>query len=236
MRHIYLIRHGQASFDADDYDQLSPLGEEQSRLLGDWFKQSGQQLDRVVMGGNRRHYQTAQQCLQQFRNSPSDFPETDWIVDPGFDEFDHQEVLLRSHPEFADFRALKLSINHHPHPRRAFQNMFTAAVNRWIGGEHDDYSESWVQFQRRCRLALLRLIEGSDEQENYWIFTSGGIISALLQDVLGISDQRIFDLNASLVNSGFSKLRMGNSRISLNYLNSSAHLEIHQRADLVSYR
>ncbi|MFZ6800522.1 histidine phosphatase family protein [Undibacterium sp. Di24W] len=239
MGHIYLIRHGQASFDADDYDQLSPLGEEQSRLLGDWFKQSGQTVSQVVMGSNRRHRQTAQQCLKQFRNSPDDFPETDWIVDPGFDEFDHQDVLLRNHPEFADFRALKQSFNNHPHPRRAFQFMFAAAVNRWISGEHEDYKESWAQFQRRCRLALQRLLkveDAEDEQQNYWIFTSGGTISALLQDIIGINDQRIFDLNASLLNSGVSRLRTGSTRVSLNYLNCSAHLEIHQRPELLSYR
>ncbi|MFZ6819300.1 histidine phosphatase family protein [Undibacterium sp. Ji22W] len=236
MSHIYLIRHGQASFDADDYDQLSPLGEEQSRLLGDWFKQNGETLSQVVMGSNRRHRQTAQQCLQQFRNSPDDFPETEWIVDAGFDEFDHQDVLLRNHPEFADFRALKQSFNNHPHPRRAFQQMFAAAVNRWVNGEYNDYKESWVQFQQRCRLALQRLSETKSEQHNMWIFTSGGTISALLQDVLGISDQRIFDLNASLLNSGVSKLQIGTKRIGLGYLNSTAHLETHQRPELISFR
>ena len=71
MRHIYLIRHGQASFDADDYDQLSPLGEEQSRLLGDWFRQSGQTLNQVVMGSNRRHRQTAGMAARFFRPRPA---------------------------------------------------------------------------------------------------------------------------------------------------------------------
>ncbi|MEC8667907.1 MAG: histidine phosphatase family protein, partial [Pseudomonadota bacterium] len=31
---LYLIRHGQASFGADDYDVLSPIGHEQARALG----------------------------------------------------------------------------------------------------------------------------------------------------------------------------------------------------------
>ena len=34
MRLIYLVRHGQASFGKRDYDALSELGHEQSRLLG----------------------------------------------------------------------------------------------------------------------------------------------------------------------------------------------------------
>lgn len=239
MRQLYLIRHGQASFDADDYDQLSPLGEEQARLLGDWLTHCGLRPDHVVMGSNRRHRQTAQYCLQQCRKTPDEFPETDWRIDSGFDEFDHQEVLLKNYPEFADFAALKQSFNHHPHPRRAFQLMFSSAVQRWISGEYDDYQESWQQFQQRCRLALQRLIETSATQEtkdHVWIFTSGGTISVLLQNVLGISDQRIFDLNASLLNSGVTKLQVGTQRMGLGYLNSTAHLETHQRSELVSFR
>ena len=34
MSNIYLVRHGQASFGAADYDQLSELGLRQSALLG----------------------------------------------------------------------------------------------------------------------------------------------------------------------------------------------------------
>ena len=34
MSRILLVRHGQASLGAADYDQLSDLGEEQSRILG----------------------------------------------------------------------------------------------------------------------------------------------------------------------------------------------------------
>ena len=34
MSRILLVRHGQASFGADDYDDLSPTGHEQSRVLG----------------------------------------------------------------------------------------------------------------------------------------------------------------------------------------------------------
>lgn len=236
MSHIYLIRHGQASFDAEDYDQLSPLGEEQSRLLGDWMRHSGQQLDQVVIGVNRRHRQTAQQCLQHYRKAPNDFSENDWTLDRGFNEFDHEEVILKYCTEFSDFSAFKQFLNKQTNPHRTLQTMFSAAMQRWTGGEHDDYRESWVEFQTRCRLALSGLIASAGEQENIWIFTSGGTISVLLQDLLGIPNQRIFDLNASLINTGVSKLRVSSDRLRLHYLNNPAHLEIHQRSDLISYR
>ena len=37
MTTIYFIRHGQASFGAESYDQLSPNGELQAKILGQYF-------------------------------------------------------------------------------------------------------------------------------------------------------------------------------------------------------
>ena len=42
---LYLIRHGQASFGADDYDVLSPVGVRQSQALGEHLAQLGVRLD-----------------------------------------------------------------------------------------------------------------------------------------------------------------------------------------------
>ena len=47
---LLLVRHGQASWGADDYDRLSPLGEEQSRLLGAALAARGVRPDLVVRG------------------------------------------------------------------------------------------------------------------------------------------------------------------------------------------
>ena len=48
---LYLVRHGQASFGADDYDQLSDLGHKQSVRLGEYFAQERHPLRRP----DRRH-------------------------------------------------------------------------------------------------------------------------------------------------------------------------------------
>ena len=42
---LLLVRHGQASFGAADYDQLSGRGVEQSRRLGDWLADGGHRFD-----------------------------------------------------------------------------------------------------------------------------------------------------------------------------------------------
>ena len=47
---LYLVRHGQASFGADDYDQLSKLGVQQSQRLGEYWRARGMRFDAVLMG------------------------------------------------------------------------------------------------------------------------------------------------------------------------------------------
>ena len=78
MGEIYLVRHGQASFGAADYDQLSDLGFEQARRLGLWLAETGQRFNLAVTGALRRHHQTAASCLTALG---SGCPR---IADPGF--------------------------------------------------------------------------------------------------------------------------------------------------------
>ena len=44
---LYLVRHGQASFGADDYDVLSPLGHQQALRLGEDFAAKGMEIGRA---------------------------------------------------------------------------------------------------------------------------------------------------------------------------------------------
>ena len=63
MTTIYLIRHGQASFGAESYDKLSPNGELQAILLGQYFNQILKEAPYVVAGSMQRHQQTATLAL-----------------------------------------------------------------------------------------------------------------------------------------------------------------------------
>ena len=55
MGRLLLVRHGQASFGADDYDALSELGHEQARVLGESFARRGIRPELVLSGSLRRH-------------------------------------------------------------------------------------------------------------------------------------------------------------------------------------
>jgi len=184
MGQIYLVRHGQASFGASDYDQLSELGVEQSRLLGGWLSSCGVRFTSAVTGSLRRHRQTAEACLAALPAPQK--PAGDWRADPGFDEYDHEELLVRHRPEFADTAAANRSLEKNENPRRAFQEIFAQAMARWMSGAHDvEYRESWPAFRARCRAALERVVAQPGVSQNIVVFTSGGpIAGAILPGIL----------------------------------------------------
>ena len=235
MGQIYLVRHGQASFGAANYDQLSPLGFEQARLLGQWFANSRQIFQRVVCGGMLRHRQTADSCLSELPKAL--LADTEWLTDPGFAEFDHVEVLVKHCPEFSSPEEFKAYAARQPDPKYAFENIFVAAMLRWMGGEQDaDYTETWKQFQARCVGALERLTAEASTSESTVVFTSGGTISAICQHLLELPDHKTLEMNWNIANCSITKLQHRPGKITLNYLNNFAHLEWLGEANSITYR
>src|SRR5258708_9795586 len=92
MSTIYLVRHGQACFGTANYDQLSDTGRDQVRLLGGYFAQSGERIDRIYSGALNRQCETADLIAQAVG-----IPGATVAVQPAFDEYDG-DIILR---EFA---------------------------------------------------------------------------------------------------------------------------------------
>ena len=244
MAQIYLVRHGQASFGSQNYDQLSDLGSEQARHLGRWWSERDLSVSRVVTGQLQRHLQTARACLAQMQGIAEDQLNTEgWHSDAGFNEYNHHEVLARHVPAFDDPAEVKRFLMTTPNGRQAFQEIFSEAVARWMSGDFDqEYTETWQVFRQRCIAAFERQIRHPDPAKNIVIFTSGGTISALCQHVLGFPDARFAELNWSLVNGAVTRFHLQSAqsakqpaKLALAYLNNFSHLEHLNRPELISY-
>jgi broad specificity phosphatase PhoE len=234
MGQILLVRHGQASFGSANYDQLSELGYEQARLLGQWYANSRQTFHKVVTGGMARHRQTADTCLAELPKPL--LADTEWLTDEDFAEFNHQEVLLRHCPEYADAAAFKALLANHVEPSRALEQLFHAAMQRWMGVWHDsDYTETWPDFRRRCVRALERL-DTEERDQSTIVFTSGGVIATLMQHLLGLQDYQVMEMSWTLANCSVTKLRQRPGQFTLGYLNNYAHLEWLGQQGSVTYR
>ena len=89
-----LVRHGQASFGADDYDQLSELGQRQSRRLGAYFRERGLTFEAVITGSLKRQQQTWRGIAEGLGQA-----ELQHLVWPGLNEYDSHAVIHAIHPE-----------------------------------------------------------------------------------------------------------------------------------------
>lgn len=222
MSQLLLVRHGQASFGAADYDQLSALGEEQARVLGAALAARGVEPTVVVAGEMKRHAQTATALLEGAGRDAS------VTVDAGWNEFDHLQVLEVHGPPEADETVDE---------KAAFQRWFEQATLRWTGGEHDDeYEESFGAFASRVEASLARLAADLPEGGTAVVLTSGGPIAwaaaSLLADDPALRTSLWLRLNPVSVNTGLSKVVVGSRGTTLVSFNDHGHLS----PDLLTYR
>ena len=99
MSMMTLVRHGQASFLAADYDRLSTLGEEQSRLLGRYWGVQGYRFDAVYSGPRLRQQETAKWIGESMRQVGGVWP--DPVMLPGLDEYDLRGFVEHVAPALA---------------------------------------------------------------------------------------------------------------------------------------
>ncbi len=222
MSRILLVRHGQASFGAADYDNLSPVGHEQSRVLGAALAARGIGADVVVAGEMKRHAQTATAVLEGSGWS------ADVAVDAGWNEFDHVQVLaVHDRPTTVEGQSEKV----------AFQRWFTDATLRWTSGDHDaSYDESFAAFTSRVEEGLARLVDSLPAGGTAVVLTSGGPIAwaaaSLLAEATPARTDLWLRLNPVSINTGVSTVVCGASGTTLVSFNAHDHLS----ADLLTYR
>ncbi len=222
MSRILLVRHGQASFGAADYDNLSDTGHEQSRVLGRALADRGVSADVVVAGEMKRHDQTATGVLEGAGWA------ADVAVDAGWNEFDHLQVLaVHDQPTTAAGESEKA----------AFQRWFEEATLRWTSGEHDEsYDESFAAFTSRVEAALGRLADALPHRGTAVVLTSGGPIAwacaSMLADGPSARTDLWLRLNPVSVNTGTSTLVRGSRGTTLVSFNAHDHLS----PDLITYR
>ncbi|WP_263263354.1 histidine phosphatase family protein [Pseudomonas entomophila] len=232
MGNLYLIRHGQASFGASDYDVLSPLGVRQAQLLGGFLADAGIRLDRCFAGGLRRQQDTATHALAKLPGAPG------LQTDARFDEFDAQGVIRALVPGLVpdEPEALHILRNAADHPAQ-FQRLFERIIERWLdGAEGPAASESWAAFLARTGEALDEVLAAARPGENVAIFTSGGVITALLHRYTGLAASEAFRLNWQIYNSSLSHLRFRGTDVTLASFNSHAHLQLARAPELVTWR
>ncbi|WP_109482294.1 histidine phosphatase family protein [Paraburkholderia sp. C35] len=223
MAELYLVRHGQASLGADDYDQLSDTGEQQGIWLGEYFAQREITFDRVMTGTLRRHAQTADAIR---RGHPALPAETE--IHAGLDEYDFHALFRALDDRHA---ALAERAAHSP---RDFFKALREVLQLWSEGALDGRApETWQAFQQRVADARAAIQHGGGQR--VLVVSSGGVIAALTQQVLQAPATTAIALNMQIRNSSVSHFFFNRDTLNLSSFNGIAHLDSVSRRAFQTY-
>ncbi|MDB5730442.1 MAG: histidine phosphatase family protein [Variovorax sp.] len=220
---LYLVRHGQASLGADDYDQLSALGQRQSVRLGEYWREHGMQFDAVLTGSLKRHRQTWEGIARGLGLSNDDV-----LVWPGLDEYDSEAVIATIHPE-------KLQKPDSPEMTRFYFRLLRDGLSAWMQGRAAPAGmPSYVDFLAGVT-TVLDHVRAHHHGTRVLVVSSGGPISNAIGHVLGTPARTTVELNLRLRNTSVTELVFTPRRHALLTYNTLPHLDGPAYEDWVTY-
>lgn len=235
MASIYVIRHGQASFGAANYDQLSPLGQRQADVTGEFCKTIGLDFDYAVSGNLSRQRETGERVLaHQGKHVQYD-------IDPRFNEINNDEqiekllpVICEQNEEIAALKAAGFKSS------KDYQKVIDAVFNLWVSPDCPDVGiQPWSEFRDGVQAALGQVMKTAGGGTNSAVFTSGGTIATIMGLVLGSSADQFYGFYEPVFNCSISRFIFSSKRISMSNFNDVGHLRLLSAQlgeELVTYR
>ncbi len=226
MSTLVLVRHGQASALAADYDQLSPLGRQQARILGEHWADAGERFDRVLVGPLRRQRQTLDAVEEVYRQRRLEWPER--IAMAELDEHHGSRVIEHySEDLFRESGVTEAdrSADDDAGSLERYLEIYELGTRRWISGalETPPGLESWADFRARVESGIGRISNGG-RGTRVAAFTSGGATAAAIGLALDLDDEKILELSWQTRNSSLTEMLFSRGRLALSTFNTTPHL------------
>jgi broad specificity phosphatase PhoE len=217
MSDILLIRHGQASFGAQDYDNLSPLGRQQCAWLGQHLADIDYRPDHVISGGLKRHAQSLAEVSKAL-----ELPEAQEITH--FEEFDFHSIM----DGYARLAGPQPAMS--GDPALSF-DAWRCALLAWARDEIDA-AESFSDYKARVALGLEQVValEG-----HVLIMTSGGSVAAVTALMLRLDPAAHVTMALKLKNASMTRLIRRSYGTELYNFNTAPHLEAPERMSAITY-
>ena len=218
---LYLVRHGQASFGADNYDQLSSLGMQQSVRLGEYFAHKGLKFEAALTGTLQRQTQTFAGICQGAGM------EMQALSFPGLNEYDSEAVIAAIHPQ-------PLGKPDTPELYRQHFRLLRDGLTQWMNGVLSPAGmPGYSKFVADIATALDHVRKSFEG--NVLLVSSGGPISTAVGKVLGTTPEATIEMNLRIRNSAVTEFVFNPKRYSLLTFNTLPHLDTAQHADWVTY-
>ncbi len=238
---LTLVRHGQASFLQANYDKLSEIGEQQARILGEYWLRSGATFDQVYYGPACRHHETGDAVAQVFRRAGVRLGPNRSVL-PEMDEYPGIAVVREFLPGLMetheDIRAMEREFR-----EAGEQSMAFRLYDRLVPAHRAHVRGRGAGFSRGGELEEVSAIASSAASPRFAIrrprtraavvFTSGGVIGAAVRLALDLAPQRTLEVSWTARNAGYTEFLFSAGRFSLSSFNNHPHLE---DPDLLTYR
>ncbi|HTR34277.1 MAG TPA: histidine phosphatase family protein [Bryobacteraceae bacterium] len=239
MASLTLVRHGQASFLQADYDKLSELGEQQARILGQYWLRTGVVFDQVYHGPACRHLRTSELVAGVYRQAGAPWPEPVTLTE--LDEYAGIAVVQTFLPQLREtheeIRLLDIEFRKERDQEasfRIFDRLFQLVVRMWVDEQlHSPEIETWKAFCARVDRALAHIRGAAPRNARIAVFTSGGVIGAAVGAALDLAPQKTLEMSLASRNASYTQFRFSAERFSLASFNNHPHLN---DADLLTYR
>lgn len=214
MGELLVIRHGQASFGADNYDKLSELGHRQSAAVGQALRDMGWAPDRTITGTLIRQKET----LASMGFAAGD-------THPGFNEYDFTDLLnARYKGNVPDL----VKGDRKTHFRTLRETVF-----EWQADQIEGPSETWATFTGRVEAA--RQTACATGAERVLVVSSGGVIGQLVASSLSAPDKMMMTLNLQIKNTSVTKFVFTERAFFLHEFNATPHIAPDVAAELLTY-
>ena len=239
MSKLYVVRHGQASFFADDYDKLSEMGERQSRVLGQYWLDNGVVIDEVYTGTLQRQRRTAECVGEVVSAAGKSWPEHG--VFEGLNEYPADALmehllphLMESDEGMRDLDAAFKEATEGREKYRTFHRLLETVMAKWIAEEYTiDHIPHWKDFSGGVRDAFHEILSKGGSGRTVAVFSSGGPVGISVQTALEAPDIKAAELNWRVHNASVTEFTFSRNRLALDAFNAIPHLT---EPELLTYR
>lgn len=209
---LYLVRHGQASFGAADYDVLSDLGRRQCQALGRWFATRGVGFDAVLRGTLKRHESSLAAIADGLGGA---LPEA--LALPGLNEYDGEAVVIAANG------GVRPPVGS-PEQRRHHFRLLREGLAGWMEGRLQPEGMPPFADWRAGVVAALDHVRARRDGA-VLLVSSGGPISLACAHVLGTAPAMAIELNLRMRNSALTEFAFSERGHVLHAFNQIAHLD-----------
>jgi len=240
MASVYVVRHAQASFGAQDYDRLSVLGLRQAKLAGRYLQRATRNVRRVISGSLVRHRATAAEIIRCV-GSEGAAPVT-VNTDARLNELDIDAQFAHLLPGMADpdGELADLAANRQV-SGRSYQFLVRQVFPHWQTlKEPPGEVESWMAFSNRVGAVLDEIKRDSEAGESTIVVTSGAVIAVIIQQLLELPANATYPIFEVMMNCSVTRLLHDRKRFSLSSFNDCSYLWVDEEGNadpkLLTYR